>query len=585
MAKKKIQSETIWKIAPQWPGRESLAAAVGVAPFIAQLLYNRGISDLDTARDYLAPKLNALHEPELMAGIAPAIARIRQALEQNEKIVIYGDYDVDGTTGTAILWHCFKLTGREVEFYTPHRIDEGYGLHSEAVRQLAEDGCQLLITVDCAITAVEQVALANSLGIDVIITDHHTPPAELPQACAIVHPNLPGGNYPNHSLCGSGVAYKLAWALAKTFSGGSKVKPEFREFLLSATSLAALGTIGDVMPLLGENRVLVSWGINALLNSTNPGIRALMEKSGCKDNLTSRDVAFMLAPRLNAAGRLGHARLAIELFTTASEAKAGQIAEYLDQQNKERQKIEKKIVDDACTRINAAGWHKDEWKVLIIEDENWHPGVIGIVAGRLLEKYNKPTIVLSAHENGMYHGSARSPENFNIHQALDTCKEYLVSFGGHARAAGVKIEPERLNDFRAAMNNYVKEHGDSETGSVVINIDTETTLPELTRAAVADLGRLEPVGEGNPGVMLALRGLEIIGEPKKMGKAGEHLALLVREPGKPELAMRAVAFKMGDLEKTLIDARSVDIAFAPKLNHFNGNTTVEMLVKDIKTNC
>ncbi len=583
MAKKKINRETIWHIKEKWQQRDSMASALGIAPFIAQLLFNRGVDNVDSGREFLSPKLNALHEPELMAGTKTAVARIREALENDEKVVIYGDYDVDGTTGTAILWHCLKLAGKEVDFYVPHRIDEGYGLHSDAVKQLSEDGYSLMITVDCAITAVEPVKLAKSLGMDVIITDHHTPPAELPPATAIVHPNLPGESYPNPDLCGSGVAYKLAWAIAKQFSGGQKVLPRFREFLLAATSLAALGTIGDVVPLVGENRALTTWGINGLLNSQNPGIRALMEKAGLDKNLTSRDVAFLLAPRLNAAGRLGHARLAIELFTTESETKAQQIANYLDQQNKDRQKIEKKIVEDACTKINAAGWNKNEWKVLVIDEENWHSGVVGIVAGRILDKYHKPTIVLTANEKGYYHGSARSIDGFNIYNALDACKEHLIEFGGHAKAAGMKVAPEKIHDFRLALNQYASEHLNEEDIKKIINIDTETKLHELTYNAINNLSRLEPIGEGNPRVILAARGLQLVGPPRKMGKAGEHLSMLVKDPTRDNLTMRAVAFKMADLEKTLIDAQTIDIAFSPKLNHFNGNTTVEMMVEDIKT--
>ena len=585
MTRKKRQKSTVWKIREAWSDRERLAGSVGVPPFIAQLLYNRGISDPESARDFLTPKLNHLHEPESMLGIKPAVARIKEALEREEKIVIYGDYDVDGTTGTAILWHCLKLCGTEVDFYVPHRIDEGYGLHSEAVEQFANEGCKLLITVDCAITATEQVKLANSLGIDVIITDHHTPPEELPPALAIVHPNLPGEEYPNPNLCGSGVAFKLSWAIAKTFSGGTKVKPEFRDFLLAATSLAALGTIGDVVPLVGENRVLALWGINGLLNSTNPGIKALMGKAGLKENLTSRDVAFMLAPRLNAAGRLGHARLAIELFTTESQAKAEQIANYLDQQNKNRQKIEKDITEQACKKIKAAGWDKKDWKVIVIEDENWHSGVVGIVAGRILDKYSKPTIVLTATDNGWYHGSARSIDGFNIYDALNACSEHLIDFGGHAKAAGMKVALEKINDFRNALNEYAQNHLNEDDIKTIINIDTETELHELTMAAVQSISNLEPVGEGNPPVTLAAKGLELVEPPRKMGKAGNHLSMMVRDPKKNSLIMRAVAFSMADMEQTLTDARTVDIAFSPKVNHFNGSSTVEMMVTDIKVGC
>ena len=582
MTRKKKQSSTIWKIRESWSERDKLAGSVGVPPFIAQLLYNRGISDPESARDFLTPKLSHLHEPETMLGIKPAVARIKDALEQDEKIVIYGDYDVDGTTGTAILWHCLKLCGKEVDFYVPHRIDEGYGLHSEAVEQLAAEGCNLLITVDCAITATAQVKLANSLGMDVVITDHHTPPEELPDALSIVHPNLPGENYPNPNLCGSGVAFKLSWAIAKTFSGGSKVKPEFREFLLAATSLAALGTIGDVVPLVGENRVLALWGINGLLNSTNPGIKALMEKAGLTENLTSRDVAFMLAPRLNAAGRLGHARLAIELFTTNSQAKAEQIANYLDQQNKNRQKIEKEITEKACKKIKAAGWDKKDWKVIVIEDEDWHSGVVGIVAGRLLDKFSKPTIVLTSNDNGWFHGSARSIDGFNIYDALDACSEHIIEFGGHAKAAGMKVAPEKINDFRNALNEYATEHLNDDDIKTVINIDTETSLHELTMNAVQSISNLEPVGEGNPPVTLAAKGLELVEPPRKMGKAGNHLSMMVRDPQKGNMIMRAVAFSMAEMEKTLIDANKIDIAFSPKVNHFKGTSTVEMMVTDIK---
>ena len=360
----KTKTSQQWEVKPHWPEREQLAKQLSTSELIAQLLYNRGIDSKSEAQQFLQPALNDLIDPHRMTGIAPAVKRIQKALHDNEKIVLYGDYDVDGITGVAILWHCLKLAGVEVEYYVPHRLTEGYGLNSEAIEKLADKGAQLIVSIDCGITACAEAKLAKELGIDLIITDHHTQDEHLPDAYAIVHPNLPDQDYPNQHLCGAAVAFKLAWALAQQISGSKKVTPEFRSFLLNATALAALGTIADVVPLVGENRILTSFGLAGLAQSKNIGIQALIQACGLDgEKLDSTDIGFKLAPRLNAAGRMGHARLAVELFTKSSPQKAAEIAVYLEQQNRLRQKNRKenyrtshRTTDHSRLRLTRSSW-------------------------------------------------------------------------------------------------------------------------------------------------------------------------------------------------------------------------------------
>jgi single-stranded-DNA-specific exonuclease len=566
----------IWNIRPPAPGVAQFAKALNISPLLAQVLINRGNAP-QNARGYLAPKRTDLIQPARMPGIPAAVARIRQALADNERIAIYGDYDVDGITSVAILWHLLTMLGAQVEYYIPHRIDEGYGLNEDAVVQLAESGVQLLITVDCGITAVAQAQRAADLGLDLIITDHHEPGPTLPRAAAIVHPRLE--DYPNPDSAGAMVAFKLAWAIADSFKTTPRVSGPLREFLINATTLAAMGTIADVADLRNENRILTSYGLKALTESKLHGIVALIESAELNGaDLDSYHIAFRLAPMLNAAGRMGHARLAVELLTADSPRRCSQIAQYLKDQNRLRQQHQRKIFAHAREIIMAAGLNHPDRRTIVLADENWHPGIIGIVASRIIDEYFRPTIMINT-SNGLGQGSARSVEGFNILDAIGACSEHLVSYGGHAMAAGLKIETRRIPDFARAFEAYAQENLDPERLTAALDIDALCTLADLTQPAVRELALLEPTGQGNPRPLFATRGVRRISPPRRVGTKGDHLQIAVTDN---TASLRCIAFNMGRLEKKLLEVEHFHIAYEPQINTWNGNSAVQLNITDIQ---
>ncbi|MHC4754015.1 MAG: single-stranded-DNA-specific exonuclease RecJ, partial [Planctomycetota bacterium] len=415
-----------WHILPTDQRTEDLADSLKISPILAQILLNRGITDKHAGNVFLRPKLTELIPPEKMPGVRKAVARVKQAVENKQKITVYGDYDVDGITGVAILWQILTMLGADVDYYIPHRIDEGYGLNKEAVESLAKAGTELLITVDCGVTAVESAKLAQNLGMELIITDHHQFDDELPQAVAIVHPALEE-SYPNQDSSGAMVAYKLGWAIANEFNPGQRLEPALRDFMINATTLAAMGTIADVVDLRGENRILTSYGLSSLPSCNLHGIRALIETAGLTGKgLDSFHIGFRLAPMLNAAGRMGHARLAVELLTTDSQMRSIRITDYLKGQNEQRRRCEQKIVKHACQIINDRHLNHPDRKTIVLAEDDWHTGVIGIVASRIIDKYYRPTIIINT-SSGIAQGSGRSIEGFDILKAVKTCSKHLKS--------------------------------------------------------------------------------------------------------------------------------------------------------------
>ena len=474
-----------WKLDPPNAAAGELAERLRVSPIVGQLLLNRGISDFENAQAFLRPSLLALADPNLLPGLTDAAQRIAGAIRDREKIVIYGDYDVDGITATSILWHAITLLGGVVETYIPHRIDEGYGLNAEALGQIVDAGAKLIVTVDCGITAIEPARIARERGVDLIVTDHHQwhgDPPMLPDCRGIVHPRLKGGAYPNPHLCGAGVAFKLAWGIGQAIGGAVRVSESFRGFLVEATALAALGTIADVVPLVGENRVLAHFGLSGLAASKLTGIRALIESTALTGkSLDTYDVGFLLAPRLNACGRLGHAALAVEMLTTAGEARAREIAVYLEGQNRARQAVEKQILEQALAQIESNGWGENENRALVLAAEGWHAGVIGIVASRIVDRYCRPTVMI-ALSNGQGQGSARSVAGFHLANALESCGSYLLAYGGHEMAAGLKIEAGHLDDFREAFCKVADSMVTDEMLVPQLRVECNADLPEITEA-------------------------------------------------------------------------------------------------------
>jgi len=571
-----------WLVWPIDDRASQFARTLKVSKLLAQVLINRGIADASDARVFLRPKLSELIEPEKMPGLVGALPRIKNAIKTGEKITVYGDYDVDGITGVAIVWQVLRLLGADVDYYIPHRIDEGYGLNAEAVKSIAEAGSRLLITVDCGANALDCAALAARLGLDLIITDHHQPGSELPAACAIVHPAL-DASYANQDSSGSMVAFKLAWAIASEFSDSAKLSGQMQEFMLNATSLAAIGTVADIMDLRGENRVLTSYGLKVLDRCSLPGVAALIETANlASKGVGSIDIGFRLAPMLNAAGRMGHARRALELLITDNPAEARQTAEYLKQQNNRRQQLERKISRQACEIITGRGLDGPERKTIVLAETGWHTGVIGIVASRIVDRFARPTIMINLGQderNTAAQGSARSTANFDILSAIKACSKHLVSFGGHRAAAGLKIEPEKVEAFAADFEVYAQQNISDTDYIETLNIDAVTDLGALSKNSVDELQALAPFGQGNPEPVFATMGVSLASHPRTCGSGGSHLQLAVTDH---TATFRCIGFGMGKLQKQLLEQQYFNIAYRPQINTYNGYSNVELVISDIQ---
>ena len=567
-----------WVIQPINARCEEFAKSLRVSPLLAQVLINRGVTDVPQGRVFLKSKLTELIEPAKMPGVEAAAKRIKEAIEKKEKITVYGDYDVDGITGVTILWRVLTLLEADVDYYIPHRIEEGYGLNAEAVETLAKNGTNLLITVDCGITALESANLADSLGLDLIITDHHEPSHGLPKAVAIVHPAIEK-SYPNPDSSGSMVAFKLAWAIANEFSRGAKLEPAFRDFMLNATTLAAIGTVADVVALTGENRILTSYGLKALPHCELCGIQSLIESAGLTgQGLDSYHIGFRLAPILNAAGRMGHARLAVELLTTDSNVRSVKIAEYLKQQNADRRQCERKILKQAFEVILQKQLNHPDHKSIVLAGNEWHSGVIGIVASRVVDKYYRPTIIFNIAD-GTVQGSARSVEGFDVLAAISACSEHLISFGGHRMAAGITIEHDKIPRFISDFEAYAQQNLSEDCLIDAIKIDAEIPLGILKREAVTELERLAPFGQGNPAPIFATKGVRLAESPRRVGAKSDHLQLAVTDN---KTTIRCIGFGMGKLEKKLVERDSFSIAYQPQINSFNGFSNVQLVLSDVQ---
>ena len=568
-----------WQVAEPFAGAEDLAMRTSTSPLVAQILHNRGIDQPQAARAFLNPKLADLHDPAMLGGVEQAAKRIARAIADKQRIVIYGDYDVDGITAVAILLRCIRMAGGDAHYYVPHRVEEGYGVNAEAVRRIIADGTKLMITVDCGISAAGPISEAAAAGMDVIVTDHHTPPERLPDACAVVHPALPQAAYPNKEIAGAAVAFKLAWQIAREVCGKSRVDEAWSDLLLDATCLAALGTIADAVPLTGENRALAAYGLKGLPGSRHVGLRALLASAGLTgERLDAYHVGFVLAPRLNACGRMGHARLAVELLTDVTADRAEKIATDLERQNAQRQRVERAITDQAVEMVESQRLADADHRAIVLASESWHSGVIGIVASRLVGRFNRPAILIAVNSQGG-HGSGRSIPGFHMRDAMAACAEHLVSFGGHAMAGGIRIDPRKIPDFTKAMLDYAAAHISGDQLAPMLRIDAETTLAALTFPVVNQIAKLAPFGQGNPRPIVALRGCEVVMPPRRMGQTGQTVGMVLRQDGS---TVRAVGFGMGDLADMPEGIRTVDVAAEPVISSFNRMTSVELSLRDVK---
>ncbi len=573
---------TRWKIRPFDADRvRELAREAKLSPLVAHLLLNRGVADAEAARTFLDARLTSLHDPATLPGAAEAADRIVAAVRAGRKIVIYGDYDVDGVCGTSLLWSCLRLAGaKDVEYYIPHRVEEGYGVNSEALILLArERKAELIVTVDCGISAVPQARLAKDLGVELIVTDHHTIGPELPEAAVLVHPRLPGSTYPFGDLCGCGVAFKVAWQVCKGFGDGKKASPHLRDFLLKSLSYVAMASVADVVPITGENRLLVKHGLAGMAGSPSFGLQALLRVSAVDParGINTGQIGFKIAPRINAAGRLERAMMAVELLTTEDFTRAGELASNLDEFNSRRQGMEADMVREAHAMVDAQGG-LGERGAIVVGRAGWHPGVIGIVAGRMAETYHRPAIVVSLGD-GISQGSARSVPGFNLYDAIAACSEGLEAFGGHSAAAGLKLMHTAFEDFARRFDDHCRSALTAEQRQRVLNIDAEVALPAMTLRVVEDIDRMEPFGMGNPAPLVAISGARLVGDPRFVGEGGRTVQIRL---GQGETVVKAVAFGQADRWRKFARGAAVSVVGQPQVNDYNGRREVQLVVKDFK---
>ncbi|MCO8121780.1 single-stranded-DNA-specific exonuclease RecJ [Stieleria sp. TO1_6] len=574
-----------WRVVPHDAARvEQLIRGSGLPPVVAQLLVSRGVYDCQEAESFLSTKLTGLRDPQELPGVPAATELIAAAIADKTPIVIYGDYDCDGMTGTAILYNGLKLLHADVSYHVPNRLEEGYGLNAEAIAKLADRGKRMIISVDCGITSVACADQCNELGIQLIITDHHTLADRLPAAAAIVHPRLPGSNYPFGELCGAGVAFKLAWSLCQKICGSKKVSEPLRRYLMQSLSLAAIGTVADVVPLVDENRILVSHGLRMLGSEPLPGLAALMKITKLDEatTLNTESIAFNIAPRLNASGRLGQAQLGVELLTTTVQERAEALAEYIDELNKNRDSLQRSVTLAAQKQIKERfDGQKDA--ALVLAGVGWHQGVIGVVAGRLSDKYAKPVIILSMDAAGKSQavGSGRvGGTAIDLHAALSTCGDRLARFGGHKAAAGLTIDEHQIDEFREDFCEAVSQQWTDNDVEPEIVIDAEASFGQLNLNTVKQIETLEPFGAGNPRPTLLCQNVTLAEPARRMGSGDRHLTMRLDQAGK---TVRGVAFGAGDWCDDLNQCDGpIQIAYRPVINEFRGFRRVEIHVVDWK---
>jgi single-stranded-DNA-specific exonuclease len=561
-----------WEIYPPNPSiQETFSKELDISPVTAQVLANRGIDQIDQAHRFLHPSLSHLHSPFLMKDMEKAVDRIIKALSRNELVLIYGDYDVDGITSIAIMLLFLQTLQYPCRYYIPHRIKEGYGLHPDTVATFAQEGGKLIITADCGISNVDEIKKAQEMGVDVIITDHHEIPDEIPPAYAVLNPKQEDCPFPFKSLAGVGVVFNLLIALRAKLREQGQWKdgevPNLKRYL----DLVAMGTVADLAPLQDENRIFVRFGLEELTEGSRLSTRALKEACGLKEGtITSGNIGFHLAPRINAAGRLGDAQRAIDLLVTQEVERAEELARQLSLENSRRQRIE----DEIFTEIR--GWIEGDERLLqrrswVFSSQAWHPGVIGIVASRLVERYYKPTILISL-DGDRGKGSGRSIEGFDLYEGVKACSSMLLSFGGHRFAVGLTIESEKIDPFKSKFEELVSQGCKPSDFIPTVRIDLEVPLQTIQRELLEELSLLAPFGASNPNPVLCSREL-IVMDSKIVGE--DNLKLKVKE----DSVYDAIGFRMGHLHP--LESNRVKIAFVPRINEWQGVRNIQLELRDI----
>lgn len=584
-----------------------LSKTASVSPVLAQILINRGVKTPGDVHDFLYSGMTNLSDPFELPGMGTAVERIKRAFDRNERVFVHGDYDTDGLTATAIMVHAMKAMDMDVHYFIPDRKAHGYGFNPPSVDIAKRLGVKLIVTVDCGITAFDAAASAKESGIDLIITDHHEPiqrdtlcvtrdelkdpeavtcdsslltclPAGrarylLPEALAVINPKLTGHDSRITNLSGAGIAFKVVQALAMDHT-----MPLSADDALSLLDLAALGTIADVAPLVGENRIICGEGLKYIQSAYRPGIKSLLEVSGlCGKEARAGLLSFTVVPRINASGRMGDAGEVVGLFLSDSPEETLSVAEKLDRTNAERQKIEEEVYSEALSQLNGKGYDA----VIVLHGKGWHMGVIGIVASRIAEEFFRPTLVFTI-EDGVAKGSARSIPTFDVHAGLSSCSDVLISFGGHKQAAGVKLHESRLPLFEEKINKIVRDSLVKDDFIRTVRIDAEVVLPEVTFGLIKELSLLEPFGSGNPQPLLGARGLDIL-NARIVGK--NHLKMTLRQDQgrqRSSPSLDAIGFDMGKLLEDLGASQPVDAAFIPTINEWNGRRSLQLTLKGLR---
>jgi len=550
---------------------QRLTDSLNISPILARLLVIRDIKTFNQAKQFFRPSLDFIHDPFLMDQMESATTRVITALTQNQKICIYGDYDVDGTCATALLFMFLKELDANVEFYIPRRLEEGYGISTTAIDIVKEKGTQLMIAVDCGITAITETDYANKLGIDVIICDHHQPKEDIPKAFAVLDPLKPGCNYPFKYLSGAGVAFKLAQGLCERI--GKRGLP------LKYLDLVALAGAADIVPLIDENRILVNEGLNQVNLNPRPGIEALIEMGRLQTGqLTSGQIVFTLAPRINAVGRLGDAERAVNLLIATNKKEALKLAEVLETENYERRKIDVDTFEAAKELVDSQ-IDLDEELAIVLHSDHWHPGVIGIVASRLVEKYYRPSVLLTTID-GIAKGSARSINGFNIYEALQKCDDLLLHFGGHQAAAGLALEVDKIDEFRIRLNEVLKSSITSEDLSEEISIDSKIRFSEITPKFLRILEQFSPFGPGNLRPVFLSESVHVANVPRIVGN--NHLVASFRQSGTDKV-FDSIGFNMGDhFDLIKNNNADLDIVFSVDKTIRDSRIFPQLKLKDIK---
>ena len=565
----------------KWIVRESegvraaeLAAMIGISPIVADLLIARGYDDPESAQRFLNPSLDQLHDPYLMRGMSEAVQRLQYAIDHQEPILIYGDYDVDGTTGTAVLLRALRMLGATAGYHVPHRFTEGYGIRQEALEQAAGEGYKLVVSVDCGITAHEPLYWARANGLDIIVTDHHLPDADegSPPALAVLNPNQQGCDYPDKNLAGVGVAFKLVHALFRERDRESVV-PGFLK-------MVAIGTVADVAKLVGENRAIVALGLSDLPRAVNYGLRALIDIAGCGDDgeMTAYDLGFRIGPRINAAGRMDAAKAVVELFNATDKEEARRLAEHLDTRNRERMEAQREIFNRAIEEFESGADRESQTHAAVIAGDGWHRGVIGLAASKIAERLNRPCVVISL-EGDVGHGSARSIEAYHLFDGLTSCRDLLDKFGGHSHAAGLSIRRDCIAEFRRRLNEHAASCLTEDDLMPALCIDAEVGTDALGFQLCQDLHALEPFGAGNPRPVFMTRGVRVLSEPQIIKE--QHLKL--RVTGEDNRPMEAIWWRGVEEVDWFPQANQrIDLAYEFEANRWQGEIRLQLNVKDMR---